>query len=242
MGVRSPRDGEQAISVIVPTYNEEQRIGPFLADLEGLEGLEQIVVVDGQSTDGTVEAARRTGVAEVVPHGGRGRASQMNHGAELATGGILLFLHADVQLPRDAAQVVRKALSESRTVAGAFRTWTVSDETAPRGGLPTFLLHLADIRSRLSGLPYGDQALFLRAGTFREIGGFPDLPLMEDLELSRRLRSLGRIRTVRQTVRVSGRRFLARPIYYTVVANLLPLLYRLGVPPGRLAPLYEAVR
>ncbi len=100
------------------------------------------------------------------------------------------------------------------------------------------LLHLADLRSRYTGLPYGDQAVFVRAGVFDRLGGFPEQPLMEDLELSRRLRRAGKIRMVPASVRVSGRRFQSRPIYYFLLANVLPVLYRAGVPPARLARLY----
>jgi hypothetical protein len=97
---------------------------------------------------------------------------------------------------------------------------------------------LADLRSRYSVLPYGDQAIFVRAKAFRRVGGFPDQPLMEDLELSRCLRRLGRIRIVPARVRVSGRRFLARPIYYTLAVNLFPALYAMGVGPATLKRLY----
>jgi hypothetical protein len=124
-------------------------------------------------------------------------------------------------------------------VAGAFRTWTVADAPAPWFA-PA--LHAADLRSRYTRLPYGDQAMFVRTDAFWRAGGFPDQPLMEDLELSRRLRALGAIRTAPATVRVSGRRFVARPIAYTLAVNVFPLLYRLGVPATRLAQLYQAVR
>jgi hypothetical protein len=124
-------------------------------------------------------------------------------------------------------------------VAGAFRTWTVADE-APPWFAP--LLHLADVRSRVTRYPYGDQALFVRAHVFRAIGGFPEIPLMEDLELSHRLWKHGRIARCPASVRVSGRRFIARPIVYTALVNVFPLLYRAGVSPRTLARLYAQVR
>ena len=120
-------------------------------------------------------------------------------------------------------------------VAGAFRTWTVAD--AGRSWAAP-LLHLADLRSRYTRLPYGDQALFVRRDAFDRVGGFPDQPLMEDFELSRRLRRVGRIATAPAAVRVSGRRFLSRPIRSAVLMRLFPLLYRLGVPPRVLGRLY----
>jgi rSAM/selenodomain-associated transferase 2 len=220
------------LSIIIPVLDEERRIGERLTELRDCV---DIIVVDGGSRDRTVERARAfPGVrVEKAP---RGRASQMNHGARLASGDVLLFLHADVSLPPDAVTHIERALADARTVAGAFRTWHVADgRSAP-------WLHLADLRSRYSGLPYGDQALFVRREAFWKAGGFPEQPLMEDLELSLRLRRLGPIAIVPASVRVSGRRFLAHPIRDTLLVNAFPLLYRLGVPPATLARLYRDVR
>jgi rSAM/selenodomain-associated transferase 2 len=220
------------ISIIIPVLDEERRIGHCLAELQGFE---EFIVVDGGSRDRTVEIARAAGArVETAP---RGRASQMNHGARLASGEVLLFLHADVSLPEGAAAHVERSFSDAGVVAGAFRTWHVADD-----GRRAPWLHLADLRSRLSGLPYGDQALFVRRQAFERAGGFPDQPLMEDLELSRRLRRLGRVAIVPASVRVSGRRFLAHPIRDTLLVNAFPLLYRLGVPAERLARFYADVR
>lgn len=221
------------ISVVIPTINEAGRIESTLQGLTA-GGWHEILVIDAGSRDGTVALAR--GVPGVrVLDAPRGRARQMNAGARAATGDVLLFLHADVGLPPDAREVVAAALADPDVVAGAFRTWTVPD------GRRTWiapLLHLADLRSRYSRLPYGDQAIFVRASVFERAGGFPDQPLMEDLEFSRRLSRQGRIRIVPQRVRVSGRRFLARPVYYFLLVNSLPLFYSLGVPATRLARLY----
>ena len=163
----------------------------------------------------------------------------MNAGARRASGDVLLFLHADVRLPPDAVHQVGETLRDPATVAGAFRTWTVGS-----GGRTWLgpLLHLADLRSRWTSLPYGDQALFVRAEVFRRVGGFPELPLMEDLELSRRLRAAGSIGRTRGRVIVSGRRFEARPLYYSLVMTVYPILFRLGVPPLWLARRYGEPR
>ena len=222
------------VTVIVPVLNEEARIGEQLDALGAVGEIHEIIVVDGGSTDRTVDVARARGGAMVLT-ARQGRAAQMNAGAERAPGDVLIFLHADVRLPRAAVRWIASALAEPAVVGGAFRTWTVAE--GRRAWLAP-LLHLADLRSRYSGLPYGDQALFVRADIFRQLGGFPDQALMEDLEFSRRLRDVGQIRTVPATVSVSGRRFLARPAYYTLLANVLPLLYRLGMPPRVLASLY----
>jgi rSAM/selenodomain-associated transferase 2 len=229
MDPRTPR-----VSVVIPVLDEEARIGAQLEAVARTPGIHEVIVVDGGSRDGTVARVRASGTARLLS-APRGRASQMNAGARAATGEVLLFLHADVRLPDDALRHVEEALADPEIVAGAFRTWTVPD--AGRSWLAP-LLHLADVRSRWSGLPYGDQALFARAEAFRQVGGFPEQPLMEDLELSRRLRRLGRIRVVRARVRVSGRRFLARPVLYTLAVNLFPALYAAGVSPATLRRFY----
>ena len=226
-----------AISIVIPVLDEELRIGAALGAVAALAGLHEVIVVDGGSTDRTVAIARAAG-ARVVP-APRGRGPQLNAGAAAATGDVLLFLHADTTLPGDAVVQVGRALASPDVVAGAFRTWTIAD--APR---PWFapLLHLADIRSRITRYPYGDQAMFVRTSAFHAVGGFPDVPLMEDLELSRRLWKHGRIHTCAASVRVSGRRFVARPLVYTALVNLFPLLHRAGVSPHTLARLYRQVR
>lgn len=226
------------ISVIIPTLDEEARIARLLEGLGAVPALSEVIVVDGGSGDRTVEAARVIPGVRVIS-ASRGRGAQMNAGARIASGDVLLFLHADVELPFDAARWIHDAMADCAVAAGAFRTWTIAE--GGRSWAAPFL-HLADLRSRYTRLPYGDQALFVRAEAFRRLGGFPELPLMEDLEFSRRLRRVGRIRTVPATVRVSGRRFLARPLGYALLVRVLPFLYRLGMPPRVFAGLYRNPR
>ncbi len=237
------------LSVVIPTLNEERRLGLRLQELLQDPHVQHIVVADGGSDDQTRAVFYAHKVNDLQDRlvwvaAPRGRARQMNAGAQAvaATTDVFLFLHADVQLPQGFAKSLLQALLDPQVVAGAFRTWTVDDRAAPDRRWWSPLLHLADLRSRTSRLPYGDQALFVRQPVFARLGGFPDQPLMEDLELSRRLLRQGRVVVLAASVHVSGRRFLQRPLYYTFVVNVFPALYRLGVSPANLEKLYKAVR
>ncbi len=230
-----------SIAVIISVLDEASQIDELLTQLDRASGIDEIVVVDGGSRDATRELVHQhSGVRWV--EAARGRATQMNAGAARTRSSVLWFLHADVRLPPEAVEQVRRALADSAVVAGAFRTWTVRDDGRAAHGWLSPLLHLADLRSRWSGVPYGDQALFVRRTTFEQVGGVPDLPLMEDVALSLELRRRGRIRRVRASVTVSGRRFLERPVYYTTLVNLFSLLFRLGIPVEWMARRYHPVR
>ena len=236
------------ISLIVPTFRERRRIGAQLTHLAKLEGVFEVIVVDGASDDGTLAEVERhvPGYAHtLIPLSGpRGRALQMNRGASHARGDVLWFVHADTEPPPDAIRWVTDTLSDATVAAGAFRTHTVVDQVVSHWWqrCAHHWLRLADLRSRYTHLPYGDQAIFLKRRTFERLGGFRSIPLMEDLDLSLRLARVGRIRTVPVSVRVSGRRFLEHPLRDTLLVNVLPLLFRSGVSPERLASLYRDVR
>ncbi len=217
----------------MPVLDEEVRIAARLAELTASR-FHEVIVVDGGSRDRTVALARaHPGVRVLVV--GCGRGGQMNAGAREATGDVLLFVHADAQLPADAGAWIERTLATADVVAGAFRLHTVAD--VGRNWLGPFL-RIADIRSHVTRVPYGDQALFVRRWTFEAVGGFPEEPLMEDIELAQRLRRVGRLVVVPAYVRVSGRRFLQHPITGTLAMWTFPTLHRLGVPPRLLARLY----
>ncbi len=208
MGTRAPR-----ISVIIPARNEEPCLGAAIACALSADPWE-VVVADGGSTDRTREIAAALGarVVEVQP----GRARQMNAGAAAASGDVLLFLHADTLLPNRYDRLLCRVLSRPGTIAGAFRLGIDS----PRPSL-RLVEWLANWRSRALQMPYGDQALFLRREAFDAVGGFADVPAMEDFECVRRLRRAGRVEISPAAVVTSGRRWLCAGVLRTTLLNQL---------------------
>lgn len=222
------------ISVVIPTWNEAARIQGCLAQFQQQAGAWELIVADGGSTDGTPGMAEALG-AKVLRCPVRGRGPQQNAGAALAQGSVLLFLHADATLPADAHRWVTETLVESGTIGGAFRVRHVAETWK---GWRKSLLWFADLRSRWTRHPYGDQALFVRRPIFDAVGGFPPKPLMEDIALVRSLRGLGRTRTVPTSLHVSARRFEQGFLRAFLCMNTFPLLDRLGVPARTLTRLY----
>ena len=218
-----------SVSVVIPALNEAANIA---ATLQALPTVLETIVVDGGSTDGTAEAASAAG-ARVV-RSGRGRARQMNAGAAVAQGDIILFLHADTRLPEYGIACVA-ALPDSELEWGRF------DVTLDGGHflfrvIETFM----NARSRLTSIATGDQGIFVNRQTFESIGGFSDIPLMEDIDLSKRLRSVSRPLNVSCRVVTSARRWRDHGILRTILLMWrLRLLYFLGVSPNRLAEAYR---
>ncbi len=220
------------ISIIIPTLNEAEGIEATLATAERGFNVE-IIVADGQSKDGTEQIARSRGA--IVLATPIGRASQMNAGAALATGDILLFLHADTRLPSGFDVLIRQALAQPSNVGGAFELSIDALSPSLRR-----IERLANWRSRRLHLPYGDQGIFMRADVFWELGGFPDLAIMEDFEMARRLRRRGNIAIVPEPVITSARRWVALGVGRTTLINQMVIAaYYLGVPPARIARWYR---
>ena len=219
---------ETRVSVVIPALNEARHLEDVLLVLRDAKNVETIVV-DGGSRDQTVEIAEQHGcrLLRCSP----GRARQMNAGAEAATGSILVFLHADTRLPAGFDTAVRTILQESSVLAGGFRLGI----DAP-GLLFRILEWTANLRASWLGMPYGDQALFLRKETFAGLGGFSELPIMEDFEFVKRLRRLGSIRIVPLPAITSARRWQELGIWRTTWINQKIVLgYYFGVSPQRLA-------
>jgi rSAM/selenodomain-associated transferase 2 len=228
------------ISVIIPTLNEEKVLASTLVHTSSLH-LDEIVIVDGGSTDRTVPMARA--FCERVPNAQlvlalQGRARQMNEGAKASRGEILLFLHADTKLPGTAKLDIEKAMADETVVGGRF------DVDFDRGTLWSSVIgDLMNRRSRWSGIATGDQAIFVRRRVFEQLGGFAAIPLMEDVDFSRRLKRTGRTAALRSRVVTSFRRWETNgPVRTILLMWGLRFLFWTGVDPHRLDRWYGAVR
>jgi len=228
--------GWAMLSIIVPVLNEPSQINAVVEHIraQSFDGAYEIIVVDGDPHGGTIQAVRDEGITCIAGSKGRGR--QMNAGARASRGDVLLFLHADTRLPPDALKNIRRVLENRKYVGGAFdlsidsKRWTLK-----------YIAARANMRSRSNRIPYGDQAIFIRKEYFEKIGGFKDIPLMEDVDLMRRIKKDGRqIRILRDKVTTSARRWEQEGAVYTTLKNqVIVMLYYLGVSPDRLARFYK---
>jgi len=196
----------------------------------------QIIVVDGGSNDGTPEIARPD--ADIVLSSQRGRARQMNAGAQVASGKVLLFLHADTLLPQGFPALLNRVLADPQVVGGRF------DVRLDAPGWPFRLIEtLMNVRSRLTRIATGDQAIFVQREIFLAVGGYPEVALMEDLELSKKLKRVGKIACLRERVVTSARRWQRDGVWRTIVLMwTLRLGHFLGVPPEQLKAFYADTR
>ncbi|MBI3795739.1 MAG: TIGR04283 family arsenosugar biosynthesis glycosyltransferase [Deltaproteobacteria bacterium] len=223
------------VSVIIPTLNEAEGIAQVITRVRQA-GECQLIVVDGGSSDETLEIAHCH--ADVVLSSPRGRARQMNVGAQVATGTVLLFLHADTVLPQRFPTLLALALADPEVVGGRF------DVRLDASGWPFRMIEtMMNFRSRLTRISTGDQAIFVRRETFLAVGGYPEVELMEDLELSRKLKRMGKIACLRTKVVTSARRWQRDGMLKTIVLMwTLRLGHSLGVPPERLKGFYADTR
>lgn len=224
-----------SISVIIPVLNEELTIASALESVLRLAP-DEILVVDGGSLDRTRELALAMGVHVISSQ--RGRARQMNQGARLARAEVLLFLHADTRLPESALADIREAMQDRRIAGGRFDI-----ELDGEGWMLKVVSSMISVRSRLSRVATGDQAIFIRREVFDAVGGYPDIPLMEDIALSRALKRIGQVACLRSRVVTSARRWQIEGVWRTIFKMwILKSLYLLGVSPFRLKRFYGDAR
>ncbi len=220
------------ISIIIPAINEAGNIQKAIATTQANLDVE-VIVVDGGSSDDTVAIAQSLNVK--VISSSPGRAVQMNAGAVAASGEILLFLHADTRLPPGFDEMIRTALQQPGAVAGAFKLQIDASRLSLR-----WVEWGVNVRSHFYQMPYGDQAIFLTKEIFEQINGFPELPIMEDFELMRRLKRIGRVVIIPTPVVTSARRWLQKGVLKTTLLNQIVIIaYLLGVSPERICSWYR---
>ncbi|TIH15325.1 glycosyltransferase [Marinifilum sp. JC120] len=223
------------ISVIIPVYDEALTISSCIANVKKCCGKNsEIIIVDGSADGSTLSAVNDDEV--ILISSPPGRAVQMNYGAQRAEGNILLFLHADTTLPPDAGGLIRKALAAPCVSAGAFK---LGFDTSARS--MKLIAFLADLRCRIERVPYGDQAIFIPKTTFDELGCFPEIPLMEDVEFFQSIKKQRKeIVILKEAVTTSARRYLATgPLRCALRNTFLRFLHLCGVTPGTLKNMYR---
>jgi rSAM/selenodomain-associated transferase 2 len=223
-------------SFIIPVWNEGAIIIRTIEHIWCLHasGGAEIIIVDGDPEGKTIDVARHMGVKTAISEKGRG--SQMNMGAALAAGEILIFLHVDTTLPPDALELIEATMRDTSCTAGAFDLVIDSERPVFR-----FIEKTASLRSRVTRIPYGDQAIFMRRTAFRDLGGYKNIPIMEDVEIMRRIKKRGRkIYIIDRAVRTSSRRWEREGIIHTTLRNwLLLTLFLSGVKPEKLVRFYQ---
>ena len=223
------------ISIIIPVLNEAGTISSFMQNVTGLRGIHEVIVVDGGSSDGTPDIARK--YAKVID-GPKGRSFQMNAGAATADGDIFLFLHADTDLPLNAAETIEKSLSDASVIGGRFRVRL--DNQGWRYRIVGWSINVRDCVVR--GFT-GDQAIFVRRDVFNRLGGYLPLPIMEDLEFGRRMCREGKVARLSEYVTTSARRWENGGVFKTVFLMWrLRLLYFMKFPSSTLQHWYGDAR
>jgi rSAM/selenodomain-associated transferase 2 len=223
------------VSIIVPLYNEESVLLKNPARLEGLSRAGELVFSDGGSSDRSVDIAGRYGK---VVHAKKNRAAQMNQGALQAGGGILLFLHADTIISPDSLAAVEKCIIDGGFIGGCF-----TQEIDNNAFIYRLIEGQGNLRARLSKEFYGDQGIFVKKDVFLTIGGFPEVPILEDVLFSRKLGARGKTIVLADKILVSARRWENNGVIRTAILyNLIIILFRLKAPLHKIKQLYEDLR
>jgi rSAM/selenodomain-associated transferase 2 len=224
------------ISIIIPVFKEPYIINQTIEHLDCLGTTKriEIIIVDGHFSQNTLKAVKDKRVKKILSH--RGRGIQMNAGAKVASGEILLFLHADTCLANNAPELIIKTLHDQNAVAGSFDLGINSDKAVFR-----LIEKMVYIRSRLTRIPYGDQGIFIKRNFFELLGGYGNMPLMEDVDLMRRVKKAGgKITIVNRKILTSSRRWEKEGVIFCTLRNwVLLLLYFMGVPTEKLSKFYS---
>jgi rSAM/selenodomain-associated transferase 2 len=225
------------ISVVIPVLNERCNLPATIESGRASVCDPEIIAVDGGSVDGSLEWLQNQPAVRVT-QAECGKGPQQNAGAKLASGDVILFLHADCLLPVDARAQIERVLQDPRIAGGCFlASWN------PDGPALRFIAFGMNLRTRIRKTAYGDQALFVRRSVFHQVGGFPDWPLFEDTELVRRIKEFGRFSVLGSRVTMSARRFQQSGIFCGIfLVYLLQLGFLLGVSPARLKKWFVDIR
>ncbi|MEY7999927.1 TIGR04283 family arsenosugar biosynthesis glycosyltransferase [Clostridium sp. Mt-5] len=224
------------VSIIIPVLNEEKKLKNFLTILESIKGEKEIILVDGKSTDNTASIAGSKYTKVLFSE--RGRSKQMNKGAKYAEGNVLWFLHADSIVDPNSINYIEKAI-EDKNIGGGFSLYFYDFNTL----FMRYISKTSNIRAEKFGIYFGDQGLFIRKDIFEKLGGYADIDIMEDLELSLRLRKMGKMKLLRYGIGTSARRFKnSGPIRTHILMHKLRILYFLGVSPEKLNKMYREAR
>lgn len=227
-------DAPPTLSIIIPTLDEEHALATLLSDIEGLPVEHEVIVVDGGSIDRTRSVAQQRGAMVITTRPGRGH--QLATGAGAARGRVLCFLHADIRLPSRTREAIA---AEASTMRGGAAVFTIAINAVGRSY--RLIERVANWRTRVLGLPYGDQGLLVTRWDYDVVGGFQDVRLMEDVAIVRELRRHSMVRLLEESLLVSARRWQRDGVWRRTLGNyLLIILYVMGVPTALLARVYRA--